>query len=194
MGRCYHRGMYSLLATSFAVIARKSPKRSFLTDASLGATLGLYLLTLLVSGLEMFFTPPGSGGVPYVAGVMAYTAASVATFLLTLVIGMWVINRYAPSRFTFKEMFVLQTLLTSGSSIVYAIAGILFSFGGAALGILMFVFGIYMLLTWQRIISEIASISKTQAAYVILAPVAVFIVAWLGFLLFAGAGAWTVSG
>ena len=183
--------MYPLLAASFSVIARKFPPRSFLKSTPLAAALGVYGLTLLISLVESAITPVDPEmGAPLKPIISL--ALDVASLVFILFIGMWVINRYVRNRFSLKEMFVLEMLLTSSTSIVFAVGSIIImplgdageiSFGIGTAGI---VFAIYMLLTFQKAISEIASITKSQAANVIIAPIAVLLLFWIVFLAFAG--------
>ena len=187
---CYDSGMYQMLAASFEIILRRIPSRSFLREISFIEALGVYILTTVLGLTELLFPALGDAQAETGFPMGLELTINILGLLLILFVGMWVINRYARDRFTLKEMFVLEVLLTSGSGIVFSIswiAAVLFGMDEAILiSVLSLVFGIYMLLTFQKAISEIATITKSQAAYVILAPIAVFLVVWMAFLVLAG--------
>ena len=182
--------MYKMLVASFGIIQRRIPSRSFLRELSSVEALGVYVLTTVLGLIELFFPALTNTEFGMLKPIGFALIENVLGLLITLVIGKWIINRYAKDKFSFKEMFVLQVLLTSASSIVFSIswvASVLFGEAGAVLvGLPSIIFGIYMLLTFQKAIREIASITTSQAAYVILAPIGVLLIGWVVFLSLAG--------
>ncbi len=177
--------MYPLLAASFALIVRKFPPRSFLKTTSFSTALGVYALSLALDMIGIFLTPDQSTFDRNVS-IGMLVALDIPVLFLILFVGRWVINKYVPEAFSLKEMFVLQMLLSAGARIIFTVAGTVLAFVGGsvmtAFGIIGFIFSLYMLLTFQSAVSHVASISKSQAANVIIAPIGVLIVGWLLFL------------
>lgn len=179
--------MYSLLGKSFQIIVRKFPPRSFLRQPTVAEALSIYALTLVVSLVEIpFDRTTNASGDSLVAVVASSLAFQIAATVGVVYIGKAVINRYAHEKFSLKEMFTLDIVLTAGASIIgsilYPLSSLFGEMSVAVGGGVGLVFGIYMLLTFQAAISQIAGISKSEAAYVIIAPVAVLLLAWVVFL------------
>lgn len=180
--------MQELVRASFQVILRRFPTQSFLKKVSLRDALIVYAVLVIIAAIESLFLPPldstetGAASIGIPLGVSIDIFAIISATLITT----WVINRYAKTRLSLKEGFVLQILFTAGARVFFAAATIAGSVFGTGLefifGIATFVFALYMLLTMQVGISSIVSITKSQAAYAILAPIAIIIAIWLLFL------------
>lgn len=179
--------MLKIFSASFGVIARRIPQRSFLADVSLTEVLGVYTVALILQLSESFIPATAGSSEAAVFATILDLAISIGTLLLVVFVSTWTINRYAADRFTHKEMFALYVLVTGATSIVYSILWLPVFFLGESwvsiASIFGFVFGVYMLFTYQKAVSEIAGVTKSQAAKVILAPLGVFLGAWLLFLL-----------
>lgn len=177
-----------LLTASLTLILRTYPPRAFLKNTPLSAAISVYILTLVLDVLYTLMTPDQSAFDRNIS--LAMIALDIPILLVLIFVSRWVINRYVPELFSFKEMFVLYVLLFSAAGIIFSLAAIGSFFVSpsiaAGVGIIGFVFAIYMLLTFQSAISHIASITKSQAANVFVAPILLFILGWLLFLAFTG--------
>lgn len=176
--------MIRLIMASLRVIEREFPSRSFLKEITFTQALQVYLLLLVVSVIESLFSSSiDATSQPTVVGIITQIAISVATLLIILVVTKLLLNRYVQEKFSFKETFILEQVLTAGSGIVFSIVGILAVFGGTigvgVVGIFFIIFSLYMLFTFQKAISHVASISLSQAANVVIAPIAVLIIGWI---------------
>lgn len=188
--------MTSLFRASFKLIGRQFPTRAFVQQVRLTDAILLYALTTLLAIVESFFpsslAEQGNPSLAFTGIILIQQGVALAIILL---VSRWVINRYAGEKFSLKEVFVLEVLLTSASTVIFGIGGIGASFLGtgavAVAGIIGLIFSIYMLLTTQAAISAIAAISKSQAAYVILAPLALVFIVWFAFL--SGLGGFAVT-
>jgi|GEM_PF-5592843 len=176
--------MYQLLSASFGIIARKFPTRAFLQATSLNAAIGVFTITAIASALEMLASGETFSSTLLIAIVVS-VAISLGALLVILLIGRWVINRYVNVPFSYTEMFALEMLLTGATQVIISVAMIVALFLGAgavtAIGVVSLIFGVYMLLTFQKAVSSIALITKSQAANVIIAPILVILVVWFGF-------------
>lgn len=171
--------MYRLLIASFNVIRWQFPSRSFLRGIPLRDAVSLYLIISALSLLTLFLpTPfPEESGLDQVLPTVVTHIISLAVMLFG---GQWLLNRYASERFSLTEVFTLQALLTSGSALIFNAslipAAVIGEIGLAVVGIVIFVFGLYMLLVFQKAISDIAGITKSQAAITIVVPIVVLFI------------------
>lgn len=195
---CYDAGMYRLLETSLYVIGRQFPTRAFVKNVRLFDAVLVYALTIVVTTIESFFEPsiPGENlPDPTLASTSAVVGSGLLALALIVLVSTWVVNRYTHEKFSLKDVFVLEVLLTAASSIMFSIifiGSVLIAVPMLATSIIFLIFSVYMLLTFQAAISSIASITPSQAAYVILAPMAVMIIGWLIFLALIGGVASTM--
>jgi hypothetical protein len=183
--------MYPLLRASFDVIAWRAPSHAFLKRITTRDAVITYSVLLALLALEtLFLRPTGSVEAALRFDIGFALALDVVALAFTTVIGGWVINRYAKTRFSLKDMFVLQVLLTAGCRVIFAgtaFLGLLFGEGAEIVfGIFSMILAIYLLFAFQSVVSSIASITRSQAAYVILAPIILILGVWLVFLMILG--------
>lgn len=183
----YDVRMVELFRASFRVINWVFPSRNFVKKISLRTAVGAYIVTTIFSSVVSYveFGPPLPGS-SLQTQMIFDVGLDLVGILVTLAVSTWVINKYAAHTFSYLDMFSLQMVLTSGASIVGAVlAYVLYLLAGPDSGLAnigMGVFGIYMLLVMQSAVSSIASITKNQAAYVILAPLFAFFAVWLAII------------
>ena len=180
--------MLTLLKASFGIILRVFPDRSFLKKVSTGYALGVYALSLALTATSALLpTPLDTPNDTVLLKIMESAGADIAVFVFLLIVSLWILNKYARTKFTFKEFVILEALMFSGSNIVMSALG-LFPFilgfiGVWITGIVVLTFEIYMLIIYRAAVSKIASISKSQATIVIVAPL-LFVLIGVPILLF----------
>lgn len=162
--------MDSLIKASAEIIVRKSPSRGLLTKTPLATALGAYLLVSVLQTTESFIAPGEYTGY----GIATLCLLSLLVLVSVLLMQMWFLNTYARQKFSLKEVFVLEILFILAPSIVLLLIYFVILFSGLdavvndAVGA---VFSIYVLFAYQKALVDIARISKSQAAIIILVSV-----------------------
>jgi hypothetical protein len=166
----------AIVQASFDSLMRKFPTREFIKKCTLENTLTVWVIAQCVGYASIVFT-----GNPISPQFVLTTIVISGAYLASIVFaGGYILNKYATEKFSNTEVLSLDVTLTAASSILFGLVTIAQVFGGfttaMVLSVLSLVFAIYVLLTIQSGISQIAAITKTQAAYVILAPIVPIII------------------
>lgn len=161
----------TILKTSYGVIVRRFPERNVLQSVSVQNIVFLYAVSVVVPFAATFFLLEASDVeqlfywnelIIVICGYASYTYVSK-----------YFLNKYSIQKFSTKEVLAFWLLLTFASTCIYTTGdsmSLLSSDFAFIWGLLSIIFTIYMLLTLQHGISVVASITKSQASYVLLAP------------------------
>ncbi|MEN9560766.1 MAG: hypothetical protein RIQ56_39 [Candidatus Parcubacteria bacterium] len=175
--------MYTLLKTSFEVIIRKFPSRTFVQETTLLTALGVYIFTLLLAIPETFFNPDPELQSSTGENLSFLLGSTTIGLLITMFVFRFMLNKYAAQKFTFREVFSFQVVLTSGVSVIGSLPGFASVFVGSAVGsilsIAFFAFALYMLFVYRDAIAEVAAITQQQATNVVVYPILLFLACWV---------------
>lgn len=180
--------MKALLNATFRIIANSFPTREFIRSVSVRDSWIISIGTSILSALTLMIPVPGQPAVEPMGYVLSF-GTSIIMLVLFAHFTKWIANKYIAEKFTFDEMFKFNAVLYSGLSILFSVATLALGLMGSGVYtigmVVFFVYGLYLLFAFQKGIAVMLSITKSQAAKIIVIPV---VLIFLAFILLAAVG------